>query len=77
MKTITKEEFFDLDEVDEVDYESWRHGYRVQFHVNIDGVDYLTQYLDYAINDGLQIYGPIGLFKAEFAPKMVWQRIKE
>lgn len=58
--------------------EHWRHGSRVMFKVEKDGVPYLTQYLDMHGEEGLQIWGDDNeLTRAEQVEVMtkVWREV--
>lgn len=76
IKTITFQELMDLD-LAEVNYINWRHGSRIQYHINIDEQDYLSEYMDCVPDDGIQDYGnPIKLFPAHQVMKPVWEIVK-
>ncbi len=70
---ITTEEFFNSD-YELADSQKWRHGTRDQFHIVINGVDFLTEYIDNVSDDGLQFYKPnILLFEAEQVMVPKWK----
>ena len=56
-RTVSKSVLFDLiSEGTKVDSERSRHGSRICYHVNHEGEDYLTEYIDVYPEEGLQIW---------------------
>ncbi len=56
MKTeLTYDEFMDLlGDLTEIDSEGWRWGTSQQYHIKIDGVDYLTPYIRSTYDNGIE-----------------------
>lgn len=77
MKTeLTSEEFSDYNPTP-VNYDYWRHGQRIQYHVNIGGYDYLTSYISVSTNEGMMEEDfPVDLFPARKVMRPDWEIIK-
>lgn len=58
----------------EVDYGRYRHGYAVRYYVRYLDSDWLTEYIRYSTNEGMEWNGSVRLFPAKKVLKEVWVR---
>jgi hypothetical protein len=73
---ITKEKFLEI--IDEpFEYDSWKWGHSCRFHVQIDGGDYVSQWIYCHYDDGMQLDDDdeVKLFPAVEIMIKSWMRI--
>lgn len=74
VRTLTRDEFDDY-YVEEVDSERARWGSRIQYLIKIDDNYYLTDYIAYTHDDGLDLDGGVDIYECEkhIVTKEVWK----
>jgi hypothetical protein len=72
---IKVDDFLDM-ECECVKVIPWKFGTSRQYLVNYNSINYLTEWLQYHYDDGLQAYDSITLFPAEQVSVKTWKVIK-
>ena len=55
-----------------VNHDTWRHGHATQFYVRYNDNDYVTDYIRFQTNEGMEWYGSVKLWPAKKVTVETW-----